>query len=176
MKSRRSSHGAAFTLVELLIVIMILAIAAAIVVPNLGTAADSQVVSAARVLESDLGLAHSLAMTTQQTHSVVFSPDLQSYKVVENYSGGAYATAVAVEHPVRAGARMETTLKKLSGMGAVVVADVSFGGATYVTFVTFNSLGEASSAGSITLQAGGTQMVISVESLTGAVTVQRTAG
>ena len=173
MKSRRSFHSAAFTLVELLIVIMILAIAAAIVVPNLGTAADSQVVSAARVLESDLGLARSLALTTQQTHSVVFSPDLQSYKVVANYGGGAYATAVAVEHPVRAGARMETTLKELGGMGAVVVAGVSFGGATYVTF---NSLGEASSAGSITLQAGGTQMVISVESLTGAVTVQRTAG
>ncbi|HUU30526.1 MAG TPA: GspH/FimT family protein [Phycisphaerae bacterium] len=174
MKSRRSFHSAAFTLVELLIVIMILAIAAAIVVPNLGTAADSQVVSAARVLESDLGLARSLALTTQQTHSVVFSPDLQSYKVVADYGGGAYAAAVAVEHPVRVGARMETTLKKLGGMGAVVVAGVSFGGGA--TYVTFNSLGEASSAGSITLQAGGTQMVISVESLTGAVTVQRTAG
>jgi len=173
MKDHRPSGGeAAFTLIELLIVIVILAIAAAIVIPSFGTAADSQVVSAARVLESDLELARSLALTTQQLHSLVFSPDRQSYKVVANYTGGSYAAAVAIDHPVKAGARLETSFKKLGGMGAVVVAAVTFGGAAYVTF---NSLGEASSAGSITLQAGGTQMVISVESLTGAMTVQRTA-
>ena len=39
----------AFTLVELLIVIMVLIIAAAIVIPNIGSAADAQAMSAANV-------------------------------------------------------------------------------------------------------------------------------
>jgi len=57
-------------------------------------------------------------------------------------------------------------------MESVVVGTVSFGGQAYVTF---DAEGDPSSGGAVTLQSGATGMVISVEALTGAVSVARSA-
>jgi len=170
MRIRRSTR-AAFTLVEILIVVLILAIAAAIVVPNIGSANDSQATSAAAVLRSDLEVARSLAMTTQQPYSVVFSPDRLSYKVVANYAGVAYAAAVAVDHPVIKGKKYEVRLNALNGAPGVSVTSVAFGGQT---FVTFQSLGDPVAGGSVVLRAGNCVVTVSVEGLTGIVSVTRT--
>jgi len=160
----------AFTLVELLIVIAVLIIAAAIVIPNIGSAADAQAMSAARVLASDLEVARDLALKTQRPHTVLFSSDRQSYKVVADYDGEPYAEAEAVDHPAVTGRTFEVTLAERNGMHAVSVADVSFGGDAYVTF---DELGEPSSAGSMTVQAGDTQIRIAVAGLTGSVSTAR---
>jgi len=166
----------AYTLAEMVVVVLVLAIAAAIVIGSIGTTKDAQVISAARVLASDVELARNLAVTTQVKHTVLFSSDRQSYKVVANYTGtgGGYALATAVEHPVRAKELFVVTLASLNGMESVVVGPVSFGvgGETYVTF---DEEGVPSNGGSVTLRSGGTGMVISVETLTGAVSVERTA-
>jgi len=162
-----------FTLVELLIVVAVLVIAAVIVIPSIGSAADTQAVSAARVLGSDLEMARSLALTTQRLHSVVFSPDLQSYKVVADYGGEAYATVAAVAHPVTAGRQFDVTLARKNGMNAVRMAGVAFGGNTYVTF---DSQGEPSSGGTVTVESGQVQMQVSVAALTGGVTITRISG
>ena len=164
-------HG--FTLVELLIVIAVLVIAAAIVIPSIGSAADTQAISAARILGSDLEVARSLALTTQQPHSLVFSPERQSYKVVSDYGGQAYASVAAVPHPVTAGRQFDVTLNRQSGMSAVTISAVSFGGLTYVTF---DSQGEPSAGGAVIVESGQVQMQVSVAALTGAVTVTRIAG
>ena len=170
---RRIARSQAFTIVELLIVIAVLVIAAAIVIPSIGSAADAQAISAARVLGSDLEVTRSLALTTQQPHSLVFSPDLQSYKVLANYSGEPYASAVAIAHPVAAGKQFEVTLSRQNGMSAVRIVGPAFGGKTYVTF---NSQGEPSSGGTVTVESGQVEMQISVAALTGAVTVTRVSG
>jgi prepilin-type N-terminal cleavage/methylation domain-containing protein len=164
----------AYTLAEMVVVVLVLAIAAAIVIGSIGTTKDAQAISAARVLASDVELARNLAVTTQAPHTVLFSSDLQSYKVVANYTGGGYALATAVAHPVRGNELFVVTLASLNGMESVVVGPVSFGvgGETYVTF---DAEGVPSNGGSVTLQSGGTRMVISVETLTGAVSVARTA-
>lgn len=159
-----------FTLVEMLIVVAVLIIAAAIVIPSIGSAADTQAVSAARVLGSDLEVTRSLALTTQRLHSLVFSPDLQSYKVVADYGGEAYATVAAVPHPVTAGRAFDVTLARQNGMNAVRMAGVAFGANTYVTF---DSQGEPSSAGIVTVESGRVQMQVSVAALTGAVSITR---
>jgi prepilin-type N-terminal cleavage/methylation domain-containing protein len=171
MTPARRADRPAFTFIEILLVVFVLAIAAAIIIPNIGSAADSQVVSAARIVQADLEVARSLAVTTQHPHSMVFSPDRRSYKVVADYDGGAYAAATAVAHPVNQGKQFEVALAALSGMDAVTVFAVNFGGQTYVTF---QSLGGPAAAGSITLRAGDSEMVVSVEGLTGIVTVTRT--
>ncbi len=155
-----------FTLVELLMVITILVIVAAIVIPNIGSAADAQAMSAARALASDLELARNLALKTTQPHTVLFSDDLQSYKVVADYGAESYTSAEAIAHPVVSGKPFEVTLSARSGMGAVTVASVSFGGDDYVTF---NELGEPSSAGGVTVQAGDRQILVTVAGLTGSV-------
>lgn len=162
----------AYTLAEMVVVVLVLAIAAAIVIGSIGTTKDAQAISAARVLASDVELARNLAVTTQAPHTVLFSSDRQSYKVVANYTGGGYALATAVEHPVRANELFVVTLASLNGMESVVVGPVSFGGQTYVTF---DAEGDPSNGGSVTLRSGGTGMVISVEEMTGAVSVERTA-
>ena len=162
----------AYTLAEMVVVVLVLAIAAAIVIGGIGTTKDAQAISAARVLASDVELARNLAVTTQAPHTVLFSSDRQSYKVVANYTGGGYALATAVEHPVRANERFEVRLASLNGMESVVVGTVNFGGQTYVTF---DAEGDPSNGGSVTLRSGGTGMVISVETLTGVVSVARTA-
>ena len=162
----------AYTLTEMVVVVLVLAIAAAIVIGGIGTTKDAQATSAARVLASDVELARNLAVTTQAPHTVLFSSDRQSYKVVANYTGGGYALATAVEHPVRGNERFEVRLASLNGMGSAVVETVNFGGQAYVTF---DAEGEPSNGGSVTLRSGGTEMVISVEALTGAVSVARSA-
>ena len=164
----------AYTLAEMVVVVLVLAIAAAIVIGSIGTTKDAQAISAARVLASDVELARNLAVTTQVKHTVLFSSDLQSYKVVANYTGGGYALATAVEHPVRANERFEVTLASLNGMESVVVGPVSFGVGDE-TYVTFDAEGVPSNGGSVTLRSGGTGEVISVEPLTGAVSVERSA-
>ncbi len=169
MMDRQGQRPRGFTLVEIIIVVLVLMIAAAVVIPSIGSAADSQVTSAARVLACDMEAARSLALTTQQTHTVLFSADMQSYKVVENYGGGAYGTAVPVDHPVRATDPFEVTLARMNGMSRVVVTDVDF--ADDETFVTFDSQGQASNSGTVTLAAGSFRMQVSVEALTGVVSV-----
>jgi Tfp pilus assembly protein FimT len=165
--------AAAFTLVEILIVVLVLMIAAAIVIPNIGSADDSQAIAAAAILQSDLEVARSMAMTTQVPHSVVFSPDRQSYKVVANYTGVAYASAVAINHPVLKGKLYEVRLNGLNGMGRVSVTSIAFGGQPYVTF---QSLGDPTAAGSVVLHAGNIIMTVSVEAMTGIVSVTRAGG
>ena len=161
---------AAYTLVEILIVILVMAIAAAIVIPNIGSANDSQAIAAAAVLQSDLDVARSMAMATQVPYSVVFSPDRQSYKVVANYGGGAYASTLATGHPVDKGKLYEVCLSSLSGMSHVSVTTVAFGGQQYVTFL---SLGQPNAGGSVVLTVGRITMTVSVEALTGIVSVTR---
>jgi prepilin-type N-terminal cleavage/methylation domain-containing protein len=167
------SPGGGFSLIEIIVVMMVLAIAAAVIIPNIGSAGDSQAIGAARVVKSDLEVARSLALTTQQPHSVVFSPDRQTYKVIANYTGTPYATTAAVSHPVLANRAYEVNLAIQNRMSDVTVVSVSFGGATYVTF---GPQGEPSAAGLIALRAGGTQMQIQVAALTGRITVTRISG
>lgn len=160
--------SAAFSLTEVIVVILVLAIAAAIVVPQMTSASESQVTGAARVLASDLETVRSLAVTTQQSHSLVFSADRTSYKVVRNYAGGAYASVPAIAHPVRSGQVYEVNLARQNGMDRVTVTSATFAG---VGYVTFDSRGEPSNAGTITLRAGTFEMTVSVEGLTGNVSV-----
>jgi len=161
---------AAFTLVELLMVIAVLIIAAAIGIPNIGSAADAQAMGAARVLTYDLEVARDLALKTRRPHTVLFSSDRQSYKVVADYGDESYAAAQAIDDPVVAGRTFEVTLAERNGMRAVSVAAVSFGGDAYVTF---DEMGEPSSAGSVIVQAGDTQIRIAVAGLTGSVSTAR---
>jgi len=172
MQTHRDNTGRrpGVTLIELMVVIVILMIAAAVVIPNIGTAGDTQTTGAARVLASDLETARSLALKTQRPHTVLFSPTRQSYKVVADYAGTTYASTQAIAHPVVVGKAFEVTLAEHNGMGNVQVTGVSFGGDAYVTF---DALGEPSSAGTVNLQAGGVQMEVTVAGLTGSIATER---
>ncbi|MCX5683378.1 MAG: prepilin-type N-terminal cleavage/methylation domain-containing protein [Planctomycetota bacterium] len=171
MRTFHPLSRAAFTIVEILIVLLVLAIGAAIVIPNIGSANDSQAIAAAAILQSDLEVARSMAMATQAPYSVVFSADRQSYKVVANYAGGAYAATTAIGHPVKKNQLYEVKLSGLNGMTHVTVAAASFGGQP---FVTFQSLGQPNAGGSVIMTIRQITMTVSVEAMTGIVSVTRT--
>ena len=173
MRSHRLALRPAYTIVEILIVLLVLAIAAAIVIPNIGSANDSQAIAAGAILQSDLEVTRSMAMATQVPYSLVFSPDRQSYKVVANYGGGAYAAATAINHPVNKGKPYEVRLSGLNGMSQVSVTSAAFGGLPGLPYVTFLSLGQPTAGGSIVLGVGQVTVTVSVEAMTGIVSVTR---
>ncbi len=83
----------AFTLVEILCVIVLLAIVAAIVLPGAASADESGVAaSAARTLMADLLYAQSRAISTHACHYVVFDSTNDSYSV--QFCSGASALPV----------------------------------------------------------------------------------
>ena len=161
---------AGFTVAEILIVVLVLAIMAAIVIPSIGTSADAQLTSAAQVLVTDLENTRSLALTGQVPYTLLFNTTKTSYKVATDYAGGAYTATQAVPHPVQGHALFEVTPAALNGMQDVTVFEVKFGPSPYQTYVTFNSDGTAAPAGHVTFKAGGNYIKVSVDDLTGVVT------
>jgi prepilin-type N-terminal cleavage/methylation domain-containing protein len=79
-----------FTLIEVLCVVTILGIAAAIVIPQMGTRDDLKVAAGARVLMADMIWAQNRAISTQQKQYVIFSG--QSYTLWYADSSGMLHT------------------------------------------------------------------------------------
>jgi len=84
----------AFTIVEIIIVVVILAIAALVAIPLAGSAAGVQMRSAANMIAADMEYARSLAISRGQNFSVVFDKNTESYRI-EDQDG------TVISHPVK---------------------------------------------------------------------------
>ena len=160
--------GKAFTLLELVLVMVIIVIAAVLAVPMMGSAADIQVRSAANMVASDLEYAKSMAISRQQNHSVVFDTANESYEI-RNASG------TVIAHPLKGGSFV-VNLQTDSRISRVDIASADFDSQSTVTFdylgSPYNGSGTALNSGQITLQAQDFTMTINVEPMTGYVTIQ----
>jgi type II secretory pathway pseudopilin PulG len=76
----------AFTLVEILGVVVILGLISAVILPQLGSRDDQKAAAAARVLMADLTYAQNRAITKQKTHYVLFDATNNYYRVLESMS------------------------------------------------------------------------------------------
>ena len=108
----------AFTLIEILTVVMILAITSAIIIPNLGTRDDLKASAGARVIMADLIWAQNRAISTQQKQYVIFSG--QSYTLWYKNSSG---TLVQNTNPVT-----KNTYTTTFGTAGTPLATVSISG------------------------------------------------
>jgi general secretion pathway protein H len=80
MGGRRRTR--AFTLVELLVVLALLAVSLAVIVPNIsGSLATAQAKSATRAVLSALRLARTRAIARQEETTVEFDLDARSYRI-----------------------------------------------------------------------------------------------
>ena len=156
-----------FTMAEILIVMAIIAIAAMIVIPMMGSAASMQLQSAANMIAADLEYAKSMAISRSQTFSVVFDTAGESYRI-ENQNGDV------IGHPVKKGFDYVIDLQNV-GLDKVDIANVNFDASNTIKFdyigSPYNGGGTALNNGVITLQAGGVTMTVTVEPVTGFILV-----
>lgn len=152
--------GSGFTIIEILIVVVILAIAALTAIPMMSSAGSVQVRSVANMIAADLEYAKSLAITKGQNYWVVFDTSSESYRI-EDQSG------TTIPHPVKKGFGYVIDLEA-EGLDQVDITDADFSGAWKVKF---DYLGSPDSGGTVTIQGGSTTVTISVEPVTGFITV-----
>lgn len=148
-----------FTLLELLIVMVILAIAAAMVIPNISSGKDLEATSAARLITADLEYAQNMAITHQEPVTVTFSVSSESY-TLSNTSG-------PLIHPMTKTA-YTIALASQQGFSGLDIVSANFGGSDTVSF---DEIGTPSNAGSVTVQSGASRYRIDVAAATGRVTV-----
>ncbi len=162
-----------FTLIEVIIVVVIISIAAMMAVPMFSSAGSMQIGSAANIIAADLEYAKSMAITRGQNYSIVFDVTAESYKIVDQ-SGNV------VSHPVKTGFEYVVDFKNDSRLSKVDISSVQFQPNTANT-IKFDCLGspysdngtstEPLDSGSIVISAEGATTTITVEPVTGYITI-----
>jgi prepilin-type N-terminal cleavage/methylation domain-containing protein len=168
LRRKKASYGA-FTLVELMIVMVILSIAALLAVPMITSAADSQIRSACNMIAADLEYAKSMSISRQQDYSVVFDVASDSYEIRDE-------SGTVISHPVKVGTDFVVALPSESRLSKVRITSVSFDSTSTITFdylgSPFNGSGSSLNSGSVVLEAGNFEMTITVQPVTGFLTIQ----
>jgi len=143
---RRRRSG--FTLIEILMVVVIMGITAAIIVPQVSPRDDMRCASAARSLMGDLLYAQSRSIALGKMHYVQFNTVSKTYQVLDAVSPNNVIT-----HPVN-----QTAYTVTVGTGAL--ANVTINSASFDSnpTVAFDSMGVpyswTSAAGPVALSAG----------------------
>lgn len=154
--------SSAFTLIEILVVVVIIGLAGAIVVPQLLRPSSLGTQTAGRAVIADILYAQSHAVAHQKARKVVFDANTDSYRLtddadanlVANWKGGTeYVVSFANDPRFR----------------GVTLANVNFGG---TTTLEFDDLGAPVSGGNLEVVGEAAQYLISVAALTGRITIQ----
>ena len=177
---RARGHG--FTLVEILVVVIILGIAGAIIVPNLGTRDDLKSAAAARVIMADLIYTQNLAITNQGNRYMAFDVVNQKYSVTDS-SGGVishpvdhvpYIQLFSATGPGRNIPMVKLVSTNFVGVSGQVQKTIGFD--ELGTPLTYSAAGvaETMSTGSIIVQAGLFKLKVDIEPYTGQISVNKT--
>ncbi|MBM4103415.1 MAG: prepilin-type N-terminal cleavage/methylation domain-containing protein [Planctomycetes bacterium] len=184
----RNDKTSGFTLVEIILVVLILSIAALVAIPMFVSAADVQVRSAANRIAADLDYARGLAITRQKNYTVVFVPDNASTSTVNESSydireAGGTASNI-IKNPLD-NRNFTVSLAADNRVSSVNILSVNFD-AVASNAITFDYLGtpypgnvasptvRLNSQGVVTLKSrvGAFTVSVKVEPLTGSVTIE----
>ncbi len=149
----------AFTLLELLVVVVIMAITGALIVPMIAGAGEMQALSAARIIATDLQYAQNVAVTFQTPVTVQFDASDDKY-TLSNASG-------PLKHPMT-NKDYVVDFKSREDFNQLDLASVSFDGGESVVF---DELGSPDVGGSVTVLGGSQTYRIDLTSVTGTVSV-----
>jgi prepilin-type N-terminal cleavage/methylation domain-containing protein len=182
VRARTGSRG--FTLVEILAVVVILGIASAIIIPNMGTRDDLRTAAGARQLVADLIYAQNQAITTGKMVYVKFDTTNNQYTLLTNANSGG---DTAMTNPITQTTYVRSFGPNVSGWETVSVQSAVLNGtdATYASMFTlaFDELGSPYvfrysdnttndlNSGSIVIQSGTFTSTVSVAPATGELTV-----
>ena len=168
----------AYTLIEILVVVMVMGISAALVVPMVGQAGTFRVRSTVRTLIADMTFAQSDAMAFQQGRAVMFFPDENRYIIVR--------VTGPVLDPINDAMYDHTRVDDVMGMdfdeerfGGAVITGASFDGLPTLIFdemgapVTQPQGTTPSAGGLITIAGADDEYWIAVDGFTGHITTGR---
>jgi len=145
----------AFTLLELVLVLVIIGMLGALVIPRFSQAIAAQRVgAAARRIQADIALARRAARTGSSSRTIAFNQTTNSY------------TIAGIQNLDRAGSTYEVRLGEEPYRVTLATADLGGDGN-----LVFNGYGVADTGGTIVIQAGRRAMRITVETLTGRTSV-----
>lgn len=150
-----------FTLIEIIIVVVILAIAAMTAIPLMSSAGSVQIRSASNMIAADLEYARSMAISRGQNYSVAFDDSTESYSIKDQ-------SDTVIPHPVKKGFPYTIDFQNDSRLNKVDIAGVNFNS---TDIVTFDCLGSPDNGGTISLDAGGPTATITVEPVTGYISI-----
>lgn len=176
-----STKRSAFTLVEMLVVVVILGIAGAMVIPSMGTTGVLRVQGAVRTVISDITFMQSDAVAFQEKRAMVFDVATSSYRIVAvpgDTISPASNTLYKSDGPNREYV-VEFRPDNEGPFGDSRITAVDFDGGSTLIFdalggpVTSASGNTASSGGYIEVEGADQLFLIQVEGFTGRVTVQR---
>jgi general secretion pathway protein H len=156
---------AAFTLVEVLVVVLILGIAAAMVVPQMLKAGSLSIQAAARMVVSDIVFAQNEAIARQQTRQFVVDAEGNGYSVTDGEGD-------AVPAPWLGGTLVVDfdTDRRFQG---VEIVQPDFGGSATLGF---DELGTPTAGGTVDLITNGYRYRVTVTAFTGRVEVEPVNG
>jgi len=162
----------AYTLVEVLIVVVILGIAAGMVVPNMKGTGALRVQAAVRTIVADIAEAQSDSLAFQTGRAIVFHPDENRYSIVEVLGTTIDESLDTLRQTRLAG----------NDFGDFAFVSVDFGGTQTLVFdelggpVTEPGGNTPAPNGVIQVTGSEQAFTITVEAYTGRITVTRTSG
>ena len=177
--------SAGFTLVEVAIVTLLLGIIAMLGLPTLNAAmVDSRITAAAEEIVNALEFAQMTTMTSGRETRVVIGAPLDRIAVrhyqtnADLFGGGDELVAGDVEsgtyelmqYPMNKGTDYEITFPNDNRFRGVDITASDF---NVEAPVFFDTLGAPSKGGTVTLALGGRQMIVTLDVLTGQVTVSQ---
>ena len=168
----RRHHRRGYTLIEVLITVTIMGLAAAVIVPNMMQGGSLGVQAGARMIIADLLFAQNEAMAQQSTRRVVFDVSDNSYRV-EKYDSGATAWVLEFNPSMGMGGDQQNYEMDFDEDGrfrGIEIVSADFNGSSTVEF---DDLGNPSSGGTIELRFEEHEYEIKIAPFTGRVTVER---
>jgi prepilin-type N-terminal cleavage/methylation domain-containing protein len=158
-----------FTFIELLVVIVILGLAAAVAVPMMSSAASMQIRAAGGMVAADLEYAKNMAISRGQRYAVVFDSANETYEIQD-------PNGAVIAHPIKKGSHQYIVDFANDGrLDRVDIVSVDFDSGNTVRFdylgSPYNQANTDLNSGTVTLQAGGITTTVTVEPVTGFISV-----
>lgn len=165
----------AFTLIEILIVVTLLGLAASLIVPHMGRSDSLQTQAAVRSIVADVSFAQFDAMANQTTRRVIFDLDANQVRLLGgDFTTGDEADQYILEDPLSNGREFILDLGD-GKFGGTQIISADFDGETFITFDEVGGPVDASFApsagGSAVLEGPNARYQINVGAFTGRITV-----
>lgn len=170
-----------YTLIEVLVVVTVLGIAAALLVPSMGQTGVLRVQAAVRTVVADIAYAQSDAVAYQRRRAVVFEEDANRYTIYDVRSEPPFADEDILVDGTREGGRAQVSFND-ARFGGAIISDVSFDNGSILTFdeiggpVQTPMGSNPSSGGYVEITGSGSVFRVNIEAYTGRISVQRVGG